>query len=204
MQNGSIRWTQMIHHADEMRGEHESSLALLVTPPEWAQGLASLIKMSQEYRDTGLLVTNVGPGSPAAGAGIERGDLLLRYDGVPLETAERLIGLEGAVAQGETLKQVPLEVVRGTREITFTVPTGRLGITVSALLHRLGSARRAMIRLVPEGERTERAEAVQPRLVRVPAELVPKVSLLAQALQKPSNAERRKKATALLTAAGIA
>ncbi len=204
MRRGSIRWTLMMHCGDGIEGTPETGVALAVTPPELAQGIASLIKMSQEYRDVGLLVTNVGPRSPAALAGIERGDVLLRYDGVPLETAERLISIESVVAQGETTRQVPLEAVRGTREITFTVPAGRLGITVSPLLHRLGSARRARIGLIRAEEDTERAGSGGSTLLHVPADLVPKVSLLAHVLQRPSNSKQRKKATALLTAAGSA
>lgn len=207
MEKPGIRWTYVLHLGDGASGVSRHGLALVVTPPELARGMASLIKVSEEYRDVGLLVTNVGPSSQAATAGIERGDVLLRYDGVPLENAERLTSLEGVAAQGETPRQVALEAVRGAREMTFAVPAGRLGITVSALLHRVGSSRRAMvgvIRVRDDDENDARADAGEPTLVEVPGELVSQVSLLAEVLQRPGNAKQRKKAEALVvTAAGI-
>jgi hypothetical protein len=205
MEERGIRWTRVIHLGDDASGDrrHGFGHALIVTPPELARGIASLIKVSEEYRDVGLLVTNVGPRSQATAAGIERGDVLLRYNGVPLETADRLTSLEGVAAQHET-PQLALEAVRGAREMTFTVPAGRLGITVSPLLHRLDSSRRAMtgvIRALEGDENDERAEAGQPTLVEVPSELVRQVSRLVEVLQRPSNAKQRKKVEALLVTA---
>jgi C-terminal processing protease CtpA/Prc len=207
MKAGVIRWIRVTRLGDDARGHSRHRLALVVTPPEWARGIALLIKVSDEYRDVGLLVTSVGPGGQAANAGIERGDVLLRYDGVPLEHAEQLTSLEGVPTQGEAPRQVVLEAVRGAREMTLTVAAGRLGITVSPLLHRLGSSRRAMtgvIRAWEHDEADEREDAGEPTVVEVPGELVPQVSLLAEVLQRPRNAKQRKKAEALLlTAAGM-
>jgi len=198
METPVIRWTRLIRLDDEASGSSRAELALVVTP-ELARGIASLIKVSQEYRDVGLLVTSVGPNGQAATAGIERGDVLLRYDGVPLDTAKRLTSLAGVEAQGET-PQVALEAVRGGQEMTFAVPAGRLGITVSALLDRSGSSHRT-IRAMQDDEGTEAGELGQ--LVEVPRELAPQVLLLAEVLQRPGNAKQRKKTTALLaTAAG--
>jgi hypothetical protein len=200
----------MIRLGDDARGRGRRWLALVVTPPEWARGIASLIEVSAEYRDVGLLVTNVGPSSQAAAAGLERGDVLLRYDGVPLESAEQLTNLASVPAQGEAPRQVALEAVRGAREMTLTVAAGRLGITVSPLLHRLGSSRRAVTAAVRAGghaeddEDDEREYAGESTVIEVPNELVPQVLLLADVLQRPRNAKQRKKAEALLlTAAGM-
>jgi hypothetical protein len=206
MKQGSIRWIRMIRLGDA-RGHSRHRIALVVTPPELGRGIASLIKVSDEYRDVGLLVTNVGPSSQAATAGIERGDVLLRYAGVPLENAEQLRRLEGDTAQGETTRQVPLDAVRGAREMTLTVAAGRLGITVSSLLHRSRSSRRAMTGVIQPWKHDkddEREDAGEPTVVEVPGDLVPPVLLLAEALQRPSNAKQRKKAEALLlTTAGM-
>jgi hypothetical protein len=203
MKKGSIRWIRVIRLGDDAKGHSRHRLALVVTPPEWARGIESLIKVSDEYRDVGLLVTNVGPSSQASTAGIERGDVLLRYDGVPLENAEQLTSIEGVPVQGETPRQVALEAVRGAREMTLTVAAGRLGITVSPLLHRLGSSRRAMTEVIRAWEHDEE-DAGEPTVVEVPGELVRQVLLLAEVLQRPSNAKQRKKAEALLlTAAGM-
>ena len=207
MKKGSFRWIRVTRLGDDARGHGRRWLALVVTPPEWARGIASLIRVSDEYRDVGLLVTNVGPSSRAATAGIERGDVLLRYDGVPLENAEQLTSLEGVPAQGEAPRQVALEAVRGAREMTLTVAAGRLGITVSPMLHRLASSRRATTVVIgawEHDEDDEREDAGESTVVEVPDELVPQVSLLAEVLQRPSNAKHRKKAEALLlTAAGM-
>ena len=91
-----------------------------------------------------------------------------------------------------------LEAVRGARELTLTVPAGPLGITVSALLHRIGSARRPKAGVIWASRDDERADAGEQRLVEVPDELVPQVRLLAEVLQRPANAKQRKKATALV------
>ena len=204
MGKGDIRWIRMTRLGGDARGHSRRSLALVITPPEWARGIASLIKVSAEYRDVGLLVTNVGPRSQAAAAGLERGDVLLRYDGVPLENADQLTNLEGVPGHGEAPRQVTLEAVRGARELTVTVAAGRLGITVSPLLHRLGSSRRAMTGVVRAGEHDEREDATESTIIEVPNELVPHVLLLAEVLQRPRNAKQRKKAEALLlTAAGM-
>ena len=204
MNERAIRWTHVLHLGDDRRGVSRHGLALVVAPPELAHGIASLIKVSGEYRDVGLLVTNVGPNSQAANARIERGDVLLRYDGVPLEKAEQLKSLEGVPAQGEAHRQVALEAVRGARELTLAVPAGHLGITVSALLHRIGSARRPQAGVIWASRDDDRADAGEQRLVEVPDALVPQVRLLAEVLLRPANAKQRKKATALVvTAAGI-
>jgi S1-C subfamily serine protease len=60
---------------------------LVPVPREWADAMFSLVKLSGEHRHNGLIVTNVGPGSQAARVGIVRGDVLLRYDGVELDSA---------------------------------------------------------------------------------------------------------------------
>ena len=205
MDERSIHWTRLIRLDDDVRSARRAGLSLVVSPPEWARGLASLIKLSDEFRDVGLLVTNVGPSSQAASAGIERGDVLLRYDGVPLETIEQLRNLEGVAPQGETPRRVTVEGVRGAREVTFTVTAGRLGITVSALLHRLRPRRRAVGRVILAPEHGARVAAGMPTLVEVPRELVSQVALLAEVLQRPRSAKQRKKVEALIeTAAAMA
>jgi C-terminal processing protease CtpA/Prc len=201
----SIHWTRLIQVSGDESDSPRVRPVLVVTRPEWARGIASLIKLANEYRDGGLLVTNVGPNSQAASAGIERGDVLLRYDGVPLEDAQRLRNLEGITSRGAAPRQVPLEAVRGAREMTFTVTGGRLGITVSAMLHRWRSMRRATVGLIPVPESGERPATDKPTLVEVPRELVPQVVLLADVLQRSGNAKQRKKAESLLvTAAALA
>ena len=120
----------------DARGLDPRSVVLLETPGEWVRGVVGLLALSEEFRDTGLIVTNVGPTGAAARAGIARGDVLLRYDGVDLDTVARLRELAGRAALGgDSFSQI--EAIRGNRERQFKVAAGRLGVTVSAALHRL-------------------------------------------------------------------
>jgi len=59
---------------------------LVEVPGKWAYSVVSLIHVSQEYRQAGLIVTNIGPGSQGARAGMAQGDVLLRYEGQDKET----------------------------------------------------------------------------------------------------------------------
>ena len=124
--------------------EHDrAEPALVEVPGEWEQALIALIEASAEHRHTGLMVTNIGPGSQAAKAGMATGDVLLRYNGVQLDDVDTLRGLTkgrsyDAAAPGKAI----IEAVRGSQEVQFEVSGGPLGITISALLHRLKTFRR--------------------------------------------------------------
>lgn len=206
MDKGDLRWVRVVQSDDNAVAYSRLRLALAVTPPELARGIASLIKVSDEYRDVGLLVTNVGPNSPALAAGIERGDMLLRYDGVPVESAVRLMSLEEEPAQGNRLSPVTVDAVRGARELTFSVPPGRLGVTVSPCLHRLGPSRRRIVDVtrasgLDQGE--EQAAIADPTVVDVPSDLVPQVQLLAAVLQGGTAKQRKKAKDLVLAAAGL-
>jgi serine protease Do len=67
----------------------------------------------------GLLVRGVVDGSPAAKAGIARGDLLAAANGTPLRGVDDLFDALDA-ARGE----LSLTVVRGTEERDVAVPLG--------------------------------------------------------------------------------
>ncbi|MBA2530013.1 MAG: trypsin-like peptidase domain-containing protein [Euzebyales bacterium] len=66
----------------------------------------------------GLLVQRVAEDSPAAGAGIQRGDLLVAVDGRPLQRADDLLDALEALADGASLN---LDVVRGAEERAVSV-----------------------------------------------------------------------------------
>jgi S1-C subfamily serine protease len=74
----------------------------------------------------GLLVRAVEDDSPAAGAGIEPGDLLAAANGVELDSVDALYELLDAVAAGGSLE---LTVVRGTEERAVTVEFEATGAT---------------------------------------------------------------------------
>jgi len=70
-------------------------------------------------RDRALLVVNVAASSPAAGAGLLVGDLVLAIDDRPIESAEELLDYLWTVGVG---RQVRLRVLRGSeaRDLALT------------------------------------------------------------------------------------
>ena len=60
-------------------------------------------------------------GSPAAAAGVLVGDVLLEFDGHPVESPEELLDLLLGDRVG---RQVPLRILRGGRPIDATVAVG--------------------------------------------------------------------------------
>jgi serine protease Do len=71
----------------------------------------------------GALVSRVDPKGPAQTAGIERGDVILRFDDKPITTMEDLPRLVAAAPPGSTAKLV---VARGGSEKTLEVELGKL------------------------------------------------------------------------------
>ena len=79
----------------------------------------------------GVLVASVEPGSPAAGAGLEAGDLMLTYGSIPLTVRfdEELPPLHAAIADTPIGTKVPIQLLRRGDEKTVeltTTETGRL------------------------------------------------------------------------------
>jgi serine protease Do len=72
---------------------------------------------------TGALVAKVTPDSPAAAAGIEPSDVILKFDGQPIENMR---GLPRAVAATTVGKAVPVELMRKGQTVDVTVTVGRL------------------------------------------------------------------------------
>jgi serine protease Do len=97
--------------ADELaRGEaaERPRLGVALAPPRVARRMRTAVGLPERE---GLLVRGVVEGSPAAGAGLQRGDLLVRAGSTPLTSMDDLFdALDGA---GTTL---PLALVRGTEE----------------------------------------------------------------------------------------
>jgi serine protease Do len=73
--------------------------------------------------NTGALVAGVTPDSPAAKAGVEAGDVILKFDGKDVTTMR---GLPKLVAQSPIGKAVEIEVQRQGQKKTLTVTVGML------------------------------------------------------------------------------
>jgi serine protease Do len=88
------------------------------------QPLTAELAASFGLPDTqGALVSNVTDGSPAARAGLRRGDVITRYDGRPVA---RWSDLPRAVAETEIGRELPLEVLRDGKRVTLSVKVARL------------------------------------------------------------------------------
>jgi serine protease Do len=99
------------------RGEQPKRvrLGVAIAPPRVAKRLRRAVGLPE--RD-GVLVRAVEDGSPAASAGIERGDLLVAAGGRELARVDALYeALDGARADGK----LELTIVRGTEERAVTV-----------------------------------------------------------------------------------
>ena len=90
-------------------------LGVAVAPPRVARRLRHAVGLPE--RD-GILVRAVEDDSPAAQAGLARGDLIVGAGGQPLERLDALYdALESASGEGD----LELEIVRGTEERSVTV-----------------------------------------------------------------------------------
>lgn len=72
---------------------------------------------AQENDEDGVLVVRVMPGSPAAEAGLRRGDIILSIDGAPVNSAAELMGAIAAHAAGD---EIELVYRHGSEERTTT------------------------------------------------------------------------------------
>lgn len=74
----------------------------------------------------GALVNGVRPGSPAAQAGLARGDVITTLDGEEVRDGNELRNRVAQVRPGTAL---PLEVIRGGTTMTYSVTVGQLDTT---------------------------------------------------------------------------
>jgi serine protease Do len=77
--------------------------------------LAAALKLP---RDSGVIVSDVLPGSPAESAGVKVNDVLLSVDGRPLDNVAAMMGVTFAHGSGERMK---LQVLRGSQELSLDV-----------------------------------------------------------------------------------
>src|SRR5436309_4197581 len=70
-------------------------------------------------RDWGIIVSDVAPGGPAAGAGLRIGDVVVSLNGRPLGSLSELVTDVTMRSGGQP---VTLAVVRGTQRLSLTIP----------------------------------------------------------------------------------
>jgi serine protease Do len=73
----------------------------------------------------GALVSVVNSGEPAANAGIEPGDVIIEFNGKPVERRDQLVNFVTATKPGTT---VPVKVVRDRKEISLNITVGELNL----------------------------------------------------------------------------
>ena len=96
-------------------GTKRVRLGVALAPPRVARRMRRAVGLPERE---GVLVRSVADGSPAAAAGIERGDLIVAADGRPLERIDVLYEALDSASPGDQLK---LAVLRGTEEHDITV-----------------------------------------------------------------------------------
>jgi serine protease Do len=99
------------------RGETPSRhrLGVALTPPHVARRMRSAVGLPPHE---GVLIREVGEDTPAAAAGLTRGDLVVAAGGTPVESIDALLAAIDAVGPTGTLS---LTILRGTEEVTVEV-----------------------------------------------------------------------------------
>jgi serine protease Do len=82
-----------------------------------------LVQAFKLENDHGALVADVVPDGPAAKAGIERGDIIVRFQGHKVQESSELPRLVATVAPGT---QVDIDLLRGGKKLTIPVKLGTL------------------------------------------------------------------------------
>jgi serine protease Do len=84
-------------------------------PQELTAELAALLDLSSQR---GVLVADVAPGSPAANAGLQRGDILIRANDQALQSAA---DLDAALEAVKAPAQIIFEVIRKNKPTVIVI-----------------------------------------------------------------------------------
>src|SRR5690606_26742182 len=82
--------------------------------------LAESFRMDKPH---GALVSKVLPDSPAAQAGVQPGDVIVKFKGRAIDASSDLPPMVGATRVGE---KIPVEIIRGGKRETLTITIGEL------------------------------------------------------------------------------
>jgi serine protease Do len=99
-------------------GPARRRLGVALTPAHVARRMRAAVGLPPRE---GVLIRDVGEGTPAAAAGLAKGDLIVSAGGSPVESIDVLLTAIDTVGEEGTLTLV---VVRGTEEVTVEVSFG--------------------------------------------------------------------------------
>jgi len=99
---------------DLLRTGRATHAYLGIVPGQVTRDVAAQLGLDQA---AGVLVREVGEGTPAAGAGVQPGDVLAKLDGKPLDTVEDFLG---ELRQHRPGDRVNLTIIRDGREQQMT------------------------------------------------------------------------------------
>jgi S1-C subfamily serine protease len=89
-----------------------------------AQIPRKVVRHHELVHATGVLVSQIEPGSPAAKAGLAPGDVIVAFDGQPVSGIDALIKL---LTEEKVGVSVPVTAVRGVRRVDVTLTPGLRG-----------------------------------------------------------------------------
>ncbi|MCB9764956.1 MAG: PDZ domain-containing protein [Alphaproteobacteria bacterium] len=119
-------------------GDQPSTLRALTELTELLPEIPPILAAAQrrlahppELGGQGVLVTEVLPGEHAAEAGMRDGDIIVRYDGQDVESAEGFVEMVNATVGRE--EPILLVIIRGDEVIRLQAPPGRLGVRVTTI-----------------------------------------------------------------------
>ena len=111
----------------------KATLTRLVVVPESNQGASPDIKLPSESNNPNAFITvarvkSVVEGSQAETAGILEEDIILEYDGVPIRSAQQLVG---EVKKTSASNQIELVIVRQKIRTRLILSGGFLGVRIT-------------------------------------------------------------------------